>query len=133
MAIPQLSNGFVLVSERLPGFWRLGKAITHNSPSDICPFPISGSITSFCPPLLEICDAGMAGTATRVDKYPRTTYEYGNHMNICVYSYSTVDVIKQRNMVNSEWGVRRGWTSIEVYSTFRNSILTYHKQVPNYR
>ena len=39
-----------------------------------------------------------------VDKYPRTTYEYGNHVHICVYSYSTVDVIKQRNMVNS--GVR---------------------------
>jgi hypothetical protein len=39
-----------------------------------------------------------------VDKYPRTTYEYGNHVHICVYSYSTVDEIKQRNMVNS--GVR---------------------------
>jgi len=39
-----------------------------------------------------------------VDKYPRTTYEYGNHVHMCKYSYSTVDVIKQRNMVNS--GVR---------------------------
>jgi hypothetical protein len=39
-----------------------------------------------------------------VDKYPRTTYEHGNHVHICVYSYSVVDVIKQRNMVNS--GVR---------------------------
>jgi hypothetical protein len=36
-----------------------------------------------------------------VAKYPRTTYEYGNHVHIFVYSYSTVDVIKQRNMVNS--------------------------------
>jgi hypothetical protein len=36
-----------------------------------------------------------------VDKYPRTTYEYGNHVHICVYSYSIVDEIKQRNMVNS--------------------------------
>jgi hypothetical protein len=39
-----------------------------------------------------------------VDKYPRTTYECGNHVHVCVYSYSTVDMIKQRNMVNS--GVR---------------------------
>jgi hypothetical protein len=39
-----------------------------------------------------------------VDKHPRTTHEHGNHVHICVYNYSVVDVIKQRNMVNS--GVR---------------------------
>ena len=50
--------------------------------------------------------AGRFGLwATRsVDKYPRTTYECGNHVHVCVYSYSVVDAIKQRNMVNS--GVR---------------------------
>jgi hypothetical protein len=42
---------------------------------------------------------GRYGTV--VDKYPRTTCEHGNHVHICVYSYSTVDVSKQRNMVNS--------------------------------
>ena len=40
-----------------------------------------------------------------VDKYPRTTYEYGNHVHICAEnSYSTVDVNEQKDMVNS--GVR---------------------------
>ena len=41
-----------------------------------------------------------------VDKYPRTTYEYGNHVHIYmrVNSYSTVGVIEQKDMVNS--GVR---------------------------
>jgi hypothetical protein len=50
--------------------------------------------------------SGLPPVRLSVDKYgyPRTTYEYGNHVHICVYSYSTVDVIKQRNMVNS--GVR---------------------------
>jgi hypothetical protein len=43
----------------------------------------------------------LPGAVSTVDKYPRTTYEYGNHVHICVYSYSIVDVIKQRNMVNS--------------------------------
>jgi hypothetical protein len=54
-----------------------------------------------------------------VDKYPRTTYEYGNHVHMCVYSYSTVDVIKQRNMVNSgvrgtkkDRNPRSGWVGI---------------------
>ena len=47
---------------------------------------------------------GMLNKAGVVDKYPRTTYEYGNHVHICVYSYSTVDVIKQRDMVNSGVG-----------------------------
>jgi hypothetical protein len=37
------------------GIWRLGKATTHNSPSNIYPFPI-----------LENPDAGMAGTAARL-------------------------------------------------------------------
>jgi hypothetical protein len=39
-----------------------------------------------------------------VDKCPRATHECGNHVHTCVYSYSVVDEIKQRNMVNS--GVR---------------------------
>ena len=53
-----------------------------------------------------------------VDKYPRTTYEYGNHVHMCVYSYSIVDVIKQRNMVNSgvrgkkDRNPRSGWVGI---------------------
>ena len=50
------------------------------------------------------CSGYLCTTQPYVDKYPRTTYEYGNHVHICVYSYSIVDVIKQRNMVNS--GVR---------------------------
>jgi hypothetical protein len=40
----------------------------------------------------------------RVDKCPRATHEHGNHVHVRVYSYSIVDVIKQRNVVNS--GVR---------------------------
>jgi hypothetical protein len=42
-----------------------------------------------------------------VDKYPRTTYEYGNHVYIYmlyVSSYNKVDAIEQRNMVNSGVG-----------------------------
>ena len=42
--------------------------------------------------------------AQPVDKHPRATCEHGNHVHVCVHSYSTVDEIKQRDVVNS--GVR---------------------------
>jgi hypothetical protein len=48
--------------------------------------------------------SSLGKNSNGVDKCPRTTYECGNHVHTCVYSYSAVDEIKQRNMVNS--GVR---------------------------
>ena len=66
-----------------------------------CALPVA---VSACIAVMCVCPLRMPATGRSVDKYPRTTYEYGNHVHICVYSYSIVDVIKQRNMVNS--GVR---------------------------
>jgi hypothetical protein len=64
-----------------------------------------------------------------VDKYPRTTYECGNHVHISRYSYSTVDVIKLRDMVNSGVrGTKNNHPMIEVDCTY---YLPYHNLVPS--
>ena len=61
----------------------------------------------------------LHSTRFSVDKYPRATYEYGNHVHVCAEnSYSTVDVNEQKDMVNS--GVRdrkKRNLRLEVYST----------------
>jgi hypothetical protein len=43
----------------------------------------------------------MYRTTSATEKYPRTTYDYRNHGHVNRYNYSTVDVIKLRDMVNS--------------------------------
>ena len=52
---------------------------------------------------MSLCKKSLKdGRPVAVDKHPRTAYEYGNHVHIIfLYSYSTVDEIKQRDMVNS--------------------------------
>jgi hypothetical protein len=79
--------------------------------------------------LLDLNDGlGLAALHHRaVDKYPRTTHEYGNHVHICKHSYSTVDVNEQRNMVNSGVrGTKNNHLMIEVdciyYLSYRNLL-----------
>ena len=53
-----------------------------------------------------------------VDKYPRTTYEYGNHVHMCVYSYSTVDEIK----VHRHVPISAGACAVAVQWTYSTHI-----------
>jgi hypothetical protein len=65
----------------------------------------------------------------RVDKYPRTTCEHGNHVHTCKHSYSAADVNEQRNMVNSGVrGTKNNHLMIEMdciyYLSYRNLAPT---------
>jgi hypothetical protein len=67
----------------------------------------------------------LLGNPRPVDKYPRTAFEYGNHVYICKPSYSTVDGNEQRNMVNSGVrGTKKNHLMIEMdciyYLSYRN-------------
>ena len=61
------------------------------------------------------------GSQLTADKYPRTTCEYGNHVHMCacVSSYSEVDAVEQRHVVNSgargekkDRNPRSGWIGV---------------------